>query len=114
MTTVTGDRRQAGLTALYLGVFATIWFSVPKADPPHTTMLVGASSAALLTAVAGLGLVLRSRGAGRAPRDPAIRARGSCAVGSAGGSVCGRMPPPPTGLAGGRAWPTDTSAACRQ
>ena len=90
MTTVANDARQAGLTALYLGVFATVWFSVPKADPPLSTLLVVASIAALLTAVAGLGLVLRSRGAGRAPRDPAADRRyllifaGELAVAAAG------------------------------
>jgi hypothetical protein len=30
-TVQTRSRRQAGLTALYLGLFATVWFSVPGA-----------------------------------------------------------------------------------
>ncbi|WP_320066691.1 hypothetical protein [Micromonospora sp. RTGN7] len=54
-------RRQAGLTALYLGVFATIWFSVPAAEPPLRALLVVASIAALATAVAGAVVALRAR-----------------------------------------------------
>ena len=57
-------RRQAGLTALYLGVFAAVWFSVPKADPPLRSLLVVGSVAALLAAAAGAVLVVR---AGRRP-----------------------------------------------
>ncbi|GLY23469.1 hypothetical protein Misp04_32010 [Micromonospora sp. NBRC 101691] len=79
MTTVTtgrtATRRQAGLTALYLGVFATLWFSVPKADPPLDTVLVVASVAALLTAVAGGVVVARARGADAPPRDRATDRR---------------------------------------
>ncbi|MEV5765708.1 hypothetical protein AB0L34_14235 [Micromonospora sp. NPDC052213] len=55
------SRHQAGLGALYLGVFATIWFSVPAADQPLRALLVVASGAALLTAVAGAVVVARSR-----------------------------------------------------
>ncbi|TDB76428.1 hypothetical protein [Micromonospora sp. KC723] len=63
-------RRQAGLTALYLGVFATIWFSVPAAESPLRTLLVVASGGALLTAFGGAALALRAGRAGAAvPRD---------------------------------------------
>ena len=31
---------QAGLTALYLGIFATVWFSVPAVDQPWRALLV--------------------------------------------------------------------------
>ncbi|MEW2377417.1 hypothetical protein AB0883_15130 [Micromonospora sp. NPDC047812] len=57
------SRRQAGLAALYLGVFATIWFSVPAAEQPLRALLVVASGAALVTAVIGAVVVARSRGA---------------------------------------------------
>ncbi|WP_262282105.1 hypothetical protein [Micromonospora sp. MA102] len=57
-------RRQAGLTALYLGVFAAVWFSVPKADPPLRSVLVVGCVAALLAAATGAVLVVR---AGRRP-----------------------------------------------
>ncbi|MFV2111231.1 hypothetical protein ACFHW0_02690 [Micromonospora sp. LOL_025] len=57
------SRRQAGLAALYLGVFATIWFSVPAAEQPLRALLVVASGAALVTAVVGAVVVARSRGA---------------------------------------------------
>ncbi|MGC4791172.1 hypothetical protein ACLQ22_25485 [Micromonospora sp. DT178] len=56
------SRRQAGLAALYLGVFATIWFSVPAAEQPLRALLVVASGAALVTAVIGAVVVARSRG----------------------------------------------------
>ncbi|MFI6824461.1 hypothetical protein ACIBJE_26485 [Micromonospora sp. NPDC050187] len=75
MTGRTRTRRQAGLTALYLGVFATLWFSVPKADPPLDTVLVVASVAALLTALTGGVVVARSRGADGPPRDRAADRR---------------------------------------
>ncbi|SCG14808.1 hypothetical protein GA0070610_1023 [Micromonospora echinofusca] len=55
------SRRQAGLAALYLGVFATIWFSVPAAEQPLRAVLVVASGAALVTAVVGAVVVARSR-----------------------------------------------------
>ncbi|MFE9654611.1 hypothetical protein [Micromonospora sp. NPDC006431] len=76
MTTRTGTRRQAGLTALYLGVFAALWFSVPKAEPPlHTVLLLG-SVAALLTAVIGAVVAgAGSRNAGAPPRDRAADRR---------------------------------------
>ncbi|MEU1838479.1 hypothetical protein [Micromonospora chersina] len=64
-------RRQAGLTALYLGVFAAIWFSVPKADPPLRSLLVVASVGALLAAAVGAVLVIR---AGRRPAGGRDRA----------------------------------------
>ncbi|MEV4483547.1 hypothetical protein [Micromonospora coxensis] len=64
------SRRQAGLTALILGVFATIWFSVPAAEEPLRTLLVVASGAALLTALAGAAVVLRAgRAAAALPQD---------------------------------------------
>jgi hypothetical protein len=69
MAATTGTRRQAGLTGLYLGVFAAAWFSVPKADPPLRTLLVLGSVAALLTAVAGAVLAFRARDADQASRD---------------------------------------------
>ncbi|MFG3602286.1 hypothetical protein [Micromonospora chersina] len=64
-------RRQAGLTALYLGVFAAIWFSVPKADPPLRSLLVVGSVGALLAAAVGAVLVAR---AGRRPAGERDRA----------------------------------------
>lgn len=64
-------RRQAGLTALYLGVFAAIWFSVPKADPPLRSLLVVGSVGALLAAAVGAVLVIR---AGRRPAGGRDRA----------------------------------------
>lgn len=64
-------RRQAGLTALYLGVFAAIWFSVPKADPPLRSLLVVGSVGALLAAAVGAVLVIR---AGRRPTGERDRA----------------------------------------
>ncbi|MEU4775893.1 hypothetical protein [Micromonospora sp. NPDC023644] len=69
------SRHQAGLAALYLGVFATIWFSVPAADQPLRALLVVASGAALVTAVTGAVVVARSRGAGHAGRDRAADRR---------------------------------------
>jgi hypothetical protein len=71
MTARAGTRRQAGLTALYLGIFATLWFSVPKAQPPLSTLLVVGSVVALVTAVAGAVIAVRDRDAGAAPRDRA-------------------------------------------
>jgi hypothetical protein len=64
-------RRQAGLTALYLGIFATIWFSVPAATPPLGAFLVAGSVVALVTVGAGIALVLLSRADGPVPRDAA-------------------------------------------
>ncbi|MEH1102282.1 hypothetical protein [Micromonospora sp. CPCC 205561] len=69
------SRSQAGLAALYLGVFATIWFSVPAADPPLRTLLVVASGAALVTAVIGAVVVARARRAGTPARDRAADRR---------------------------------------
>ncbi|MEU5567748.1 hypothetical protein [Micromonospora musae] len=66
-----GLRRQEGLGALYLGIFATIWFSVPAAEQPLRGLLVAGSVAALLTAVAGGVVTARSRGAAAGPRDRA-------------------------------------------
>ncbi|WP_433126417.1 hypothetical protein ACQPWW_27045 [Micromonospora sp. CA-240977] len=67
---VTANRRQAGLTALYLGVFAMVWFSVPAAEQPLRALLVVGSIVALLTAVLGGVLAARLRGVG-SPRDRA-------------------------------------------
>ncbi|MER7417244.1 hypothetical protein ABT346_10730 [Micromonospora peucetia] len=69
------SRRQAGLAALYLGVFATIWFSVPAADQPLRALLAVASGAALVTAVVGAVVVARSRGTGDVARDRAADRR---------------------------------------
>ncbi|MEV1332689.1 hypothetical protein AB0J20_24305 [Micromonospora costi] len=65
------QRRQYGLGALYLGIFATIWFSVPAADQPLRGVLVAGSLAALLTAVGGGVVTARSRGTDAGPRDRA-------------------------------------------
>ncbi|MBQ0903869.1 hypothetical protein [Micromonospora sp. U21] len=70
----TNSRHQAGLTALYLGVFAMVWFSVPSAEQPLRALLVVGSIAALLTAVVGGVLSARTRGAG-GPRDRATDRR---------------------------------------
>ncbi|MEV1159975.1 hypothetical protein AB0J27_31705 [Micromonospora chokoriensis] len=59
---LTANRRQAGLTALYLGIFAMVWFSVPAAEQPLRALLVVGSIAALLTAVLGGVLSARLRG----------------------------------------------------
>ncbi|MEU7803906.1 hypothetical protein AB0B10_32085 [Micromonospora arborensis] len=67
---LTANRRQAGLTALYLGIFAMLWFSVPAAEQPLRGLLVVGSILALLTAVVGGVLSARLRGAG-SPRDRA-------------------------------------------
>lgn len=71
MAAIAGVRRQAGLTALYLGIFATIWFSVPESKPPLGAFLVVGSIAALVTVGAGIALVVRSRADGPVPRDTA-------------------------------------------
>ncbi|WP_433386951.1 hypothetical protein [Micromonospora sp. KLBMP9576] len=63
------SRREAGLAALYLGVFATIWFSVPAAEQPLRALLVVASGAALVTAVVGAVVVARSGQAATRDRD---------------------------------------------
>ena len=68
-TTPIRTRRQAGLTALYLGVFATIWFSVPEVEQPFGTVLVAASVVGVLTAVAGAVVAARTRDAGDPQRD---------------------------------------------
>jgi hypothetical protein len=68
-------RRRAGLTALYLGIFATIWLSVPAAEPPFGPVLVAASVAALMTAGAGGALVIRARTEGPMARDAAADRR---------------------------------------
>ncbi|MGN9809013.1 hypothetical protein ACTMSW_06610 [Micromonospora sp. BQ11] len=68
-------RRQGGLGALYLGIFATVWFSVPAAEQPLRGALVAGSVAALLTAFAGGIVGARSRGADAGPRDRAVDRR---------------------------------------
>ncbi|MFG1870405.1 hypothetical protein [Micromonospora arborensis] len=67
---LTANRRQAGLTALYLGIFAMVWFSVPAAEQPLRALLVAGSIIAVLTAVVGGVLSARLRGAAT-PRDRA-------------------------------------------
>ncbi|WP_430791913.1 hypothetical protein [Actinoplanes sp. G11-F43] len=69
MTALADVRRRSGLTALYLGIFATIWLSVPETHPPLGALLVVASIAALLTAGAGGALVFSSRADGPWQRD---------------------------------------------
>ncbi|MFI6266344.1 hypothetical protein [Micromonospora sp. NPDC051006] len=68
-------RRQDGLGALYLGIFATVWFSVPAAEQPLRGALLAGSVAALLTAVGGGIVTARSRGAETGPRDRAAGRR---------------------------------------
>jgi hypothetical protein len=62
-------RRRSGLTALYLGIFATVWLSVPETDPPLRALLIGGSFAALLAAGAGGALVIQARADGPVLRD---------------------------------------------
>jgi hypothetical protein len=69
VTAMAEARRRAGLTALYLGIFATIWLSVPETEPPLGVLLVTGSVAALLTAGAGGALAVRSRAEGPLWRD---------------------------------------------
>jgi hypothetical protein len=66
----TRTRQQAGLTGLYLGLFATVWFSVPKAEGAPRALLVVGSVAALLTAAVGMAVAVRAR-----RREPARRDR---------------------------------------
>ncbi|MEV4823137.1 hypothetical protein [Micromonospora sp. NPDC049274] len=73
-TQVTINRHQAGLTALYLGIFAMVWFSVPAAEQPLRALLVVGSLAALLTAVLGGMLSARTRGTS-GPRNRATDRR---------------------------------------
>ncbi|PZF94629.1 hypothetical protein C1I99_19125 [Micromonospora deserti] len=54
---------QDGLGVLYLGIFATVWFSVPAAEQPLRGALMAGSVAALLTAIGGGIVTARSRGA---------------------------------------------------
>lgn len=75
MAALADVRRQAGLTALYLGIFATVWLSVPTAEPPLGVLVVVGSIAALLTAGAGGALVFRSRADGPFARDAAADRR---------------------------------------
>ena len=63
------SRQQAGLTGLYLGLLATVWFSVPAADGLLRSLLIGASVAALLTAVCGAAFVVAARRDGPLQRD---------------------------------------------
>jgi hypothetical protein len=69
VTALADARRRAGLTALYLGIFATIWLSVPETEPPLAVLLVAGSIAALITAGAGGALAVRSRAEGPLSRD---------------------------------------------
>ncbi|SNY49009.1 hypothetical protein [Paractinoplanes atraurantiacus] len=68
-TVETGSRRRAGLTGLYLGLFATVWFSVPAAGGVLRVLLIVGSVAALLTAGWGLTLLLRAGRGSSEPRD---------------------------------------------
>jgi hypothetical protein len=63
----TRTRQQVGLTGLYLGLFATVWFSVPAAEGALHTLLVVGSVAALVTAACGIAVLMRAR------RDAAVR-----------------------------------------
>jgi hypothetical protein len=65
------EQRRAGLGALYLGIFAVIWFSVPESRP----WLVAGAVASILTAVAGALLFRRAQRAGSGPRDVAADRR---------------------------------------
>ncbi|MEV0901336.1 hypothetical protein [Actinoplanes sp. NPDC049802] len=69
MTASLAERRQAGLTALYLGVFAMIWFSVPDNQPPLGSYLMVGSLLAILVAGIGALLVLRVHRAGPVERN---------------------------------------------
>lgn len=71
MAAIASVRRQAGLTALYLGIFATAWFSVPENKPPLGVFLVVGSIVAMVTAGAGIVLLVWSRADGPVPRDAA-------------------------------------------
>ena len=75
MAAIARARQQAGLTALYLGIFATIWFSVPENKPPLGVFLVAGSIVALVTAGAGAALLMRSRRDGPVRRDAAADRR---------------------------------------
>ena len=68
-TTLARSRRQAGLTGLYLGLFATAWFSVPSAAGMLRTLLIVGSVAGLLTAGCGLAVVARARRDGPVRRN---------------------------------------------
>ncbi|MBO3739541.1 hypothetical protein [Actinoplanes flavus] len=69
MTASLAERRQAGLTALYLGVFAMIWFSVPDSRPPLGTYLVVGSLTSILVAGIGALVVLRAHREGPVERN---------------------------------------------
>jgi hypothetical protein len=69
------SRRQAGLTGLYLGLFATVWFSVPAAGGALRVLLVVASIAALLTVVAGITVLVRAGRPAPGGRDRATDRR---------------------------------------
>ncbi|MET8309713.1 hypothetical protein [Micromonospora sp. NPDC005173] len=71
----TNSRHQAGLTALYLGFFATVWFSVPAAEQPWRALLVVGSVASMITAVVGGVVSGRPRGAGGGAGDRATNRR---------------------------------------
>lgn len=75
-TTPDRTRRQAGLTALYLGIFASVWFSVPATGGALRVLLIVGSVAAIVTAIVGAMTVSRARRAGpAAPRDRAADRR---------------------------------------
>ena len=69
------SRRQSGLTGIYLGLFATVWFSVPAAGGTLRVLLVVASIAALLTVVAGIAVLARAGRPAPGGRDRATDRR---------------------------------------
>ncbi|MEO3779538.1 hypothetical protein ABGB16_22400 [Micromonospora sp. B11E3] len=72
---LTIPRRQVGLTALYLGAFAAVWFSVPAVDQPLRALLLLAGVASMATAAVGGVVAARSRPAVDAVRDSAADRR---------------------------------------
>ncbi|MBQ1038369.1 MULTISPECIES: hypothetical protein [Micromonospora] len=71
----TNSRHQAGLTALYLGIFATVWFSVPAVEQPWRALLVVGSVASMITAVLGGVMSGRPRGEGGGAQERATNRR---------------------------------------
>ena len=69
MAASAGARQRSGLTALYLGIFAALWLSVPETTPHLGPFLITGSIVALLTAGAGAALVISSRADGPLPRN---------------------------------------------
>src|SRR5689334_8445639 len=67
--TRTQNSRQAGLAGIYLGLFATVWFSVPSAGGTLRALLIVASVAALLTVCWGIAVFVRAGRPTTATRD---------------------------------------------